>query len=86
VDEVYGFDPNELDMADWVATKGPITIGVNVTKGMFNYRSGVLSPTPYECAYESLGSHAMAVIGYGSLNGEDYWLLKVSFYSYYLPW
>lgn len=32
VDEVYGFDPNESDMADWVATKGPITIGVNVTK------------------------------------------------------
>ncbi|KAI6191935.1 hypothetical protein M3Y97_00281700 [Aphelenchoides bicaudatus] len=78
VDEVYGFDPNENDMADWIATKGPITIGVNVTKGMFSYRSGVFSPTPEECRYQSLGSHAMAVIGYGTLKGEDYWLLKNS--------
>lgn len=27
VDEIYSFDGNEDEMADWVATKGPITIG-----------------------------------------------------------
>lgn len=27
VDEVYQFDGDEEDMADWVANKGPITIG-----------------------------------------------------------
>jgi len=78
VNEVYSFDRNESDMADWVSSKGPITIGVNVTKEMFSYRSGVFNPTREDCAYNSLGSHAMVVIGYGTQNGEDYWLLKNS--------
>jgi hypothetical protein len=43
-------------MADWVASKGPITIGVNVTNEMFSYRSGVFNPTAYDCAYKSLGT------------------------------
>ncbi|CAD5233487.1 unnamed protein product [Bursaphelenchus xylophilus] len=78
VDEIYSFDGDEEEMADWVATKGPITIGVNVTRGMFAYKSGVFDPTPEDCAQNSLGSHAMAVIGYGTQNGERYWLLKNS--------
>lgn len=78
VDEVYGFDRNEEEMADWVSSKGPITIGVNVTKEMFSYRGGVFNPTDYDCAYKSLGSHALAVVGYGTQNGENYWLLKNS--------
>lgn len=45
---------------------------------MFAYRGGVLNPSAEDCAYRSLGSHAMAIIGYGELNGESYWLLKNS--------
>ena len=57
--------------------------GVNVTKGMYHYSSGVFSPTPEDCAHNSLGSHAMTVVGYGEMNGETYWLLKNSWGSSY---
>ncbi|CAD5230537.1 unnamed protein product [Bursaphelenchus okinawaensis] len=78
VDQIYTFDGDEEEMADWVATKGPITIGVNVTRGMFAYKSGVFDPTEFDCTTNSLGSHALAVIGYGVEKGQKYWLLKNS--------
>ncbi|KAI6209675.1 hypothetical protein M3Y96_00245900 [Aphelenchoides besseyi] len=78
IDEMYGFDRNEDDMADWVATKGPISVGLNVIKEMFEYKGGVFDPSPEDCAQRSLGSHALAIVGYGQMNGEDYWLMKNS--------
>uniref|UniRef100_A0A7E4V527 Pept_C1 domain-containing protein n=1 Tax=Panagrellus redivivus TaxID=6233 RepID=A0A7E4V527_PANRE len=72
------FPLDESYLADWVAANGPVTIGVNVTRGMFAYKSGVFAPTAEDCAHKSLGSHALAVVGYGEENGDTYWLLKNS--------
>uniref|UniRef100_A0A0M3IAW1 Pept_C1 domain-containing protein n=1 Tax=Ascaris lumbricoides TaxID=6252 RepID=A0A0M3IAW1_ASCLU len=69
---------NEDAMADFVFYRGPISVGINVTKEFFHYRSGVFTPKKEDCEEDSQGSHAVAVVGYGSQNGEDYWLIKNS--------
>ncbi|VDM40929.1 unnamed protein product [Toxocara canis] len=69
---------NEEAMADFVYYKGPISVGINVTKELFHYRSGVFAPKAEDCEGNSQGSHALAVVGYGTQNGEDYWLIKNS--------
>jgi C1A family cysteine protease len=74
---------NEDSIADWVAEHGPVSIGVNVTRGMYQYASGVFNPSINDCAYHSLGSHAMIIVGYGEMNGETYWILKNSWASSY---
>ena len=52
-------------------------------KEIFYYSSGVFSPSAEDCAYNSLGSHAMLVVGYGIQNGEPFWLLKNSWGEHY---
>ncbi|KAE9552501.1 hypothetical protein FO519_004281 [Halicephalobus sp. NKZ332] len=74
---------DEDSLANWLVNHGPFSIGVNVTKGMYQYSSGVFSPSQEDCAFNSLGSHAMTVVGYGEMNGETYWLLKNSWGSSY---
>ncbi|KAI6226406.1 Acl-12 [Aphelenchoides fujianensis] len=61
VDALFGFEGDEEAMADWVATRGPISVGVNVTREMFAYKGGVFAPSAEDCARRSLGSHALAV-------------------------
>lgn len=51
---------------------------MNVTRGMFAYKSGVFDPTYEDCSQKSMGSHALAIIGYGTENGVPYWILKNS--------
>ncbi len=51
---------------------------MNVTKSMFNYKSGIFNPSPEDCEQHSVGSHALAVVGYGKLNDVPYWLVKNS--------
>uniref|UniRef100_A0AC34F487 Uncharacterized protein n=1 Tax=Panagrolaimus sp. ES5 TaxID=591445 RepID=A0AC34F487_9BILA len=74
---------DEDHLADWVAEHGPVSFGVNVTRGMYQYSSGVFNPSPDECAHHSIGSHAMIIVGYGEMNGDTYWLIKNSWASSY---
>jgi len=59
-----------------VATIGPMSVGIDASHSSFqSYESGVYyeakcSPTHYD--------HAVTVVGYGSENGTDYWLVKNS--------
>uniref|UniRef100_A0A7E4UMN0 Pept_C1 domain-containing protein n=1 Tax=Panagrellus redivivus TaxID=6233 RepID=A0A7E4UMN0_PANRE len=43
---------------------------------MFAYKSGVFNPSKLECEKHRIGDHVFAIIGYGTENKEDYWLLK----------
>ncbi|WKX92829.1 hypothetical protein Q1695_010678 [Nippostrongylus brasiliensis] len=72
---------NEDIIADWIAANGPATFGMNVTKAMYSYRSGVFSPSKEDCEKHSLGSHALTFIGYGTENGQPFWLVKNSWGS-----
>ncbi|KAL6729859.1 hypothetical protein Aduo_000874 [Ancylostoma duodenale] len=72
---------NEEVVADWIAANGPATFGMNVTKALYSYRSGVFTPSREDCEEHSLGSHALTIVGYGTEGGRPYWLVKNSWGS-----
>jgi len=80
IDRVINLGGDEQYYADYLFKNGPIAIGMmNVTLSLYSYRSGVFSPSIYACAEESIGMHALAVVGYGTLNGTiPYWVVKNS--------
>ncbi|CAJ0574217.1 unnamed protein product, partial [Mesorhabditis spiculigera] len=78
IDDYQMLSKDEGLVADWVAANGPVSFGMKVTKDLFHYKSGVFRPNPDACAHESQGSHALTIVGYGSENGQDYWLVKNS--------
>ncbi|XP_076151643.1 digestive cysteine proteinase 1-like [Alosa pseudoharengus] len=58
-----------------VALLGPISVTVDAGHDSFqSYQSGVYD----EPSCQSTGSHAMLVVGYGTEDGQDYWLVKNS--------
>ncbi|XP_053365296.1 digestive cysteine proteinase 2-like [Clarias gariepinus] len=67
-------DENALQEA--VATIGPISVAINTEQGSFQlYASGVYEEP--KCSSTNL-THAVLVVGYGTENGKDYWLVKNS--------
>jgi len=68
-------DENALKQA--VATIGPISVAISVDNAWANYKSGVF--TDNKCPNtENKLDHAVLVVGYGSENGQDYWIVKNS--------
>uniref|UniRef100_A0A914I7Q8 Peptidase C1A papain C-terminal domain-containing protein n=1 Tax=Globodera rostochiensis TaxID=31243 RepID=A0A914I7Q8_GLORO len=68
----------------FVDEKGPVSFGMNVTKGMFHYVGGIFSPTVDDCALHSMGRHALEVVGFGEDakgGGTPFWILKNSWGS-----
>ena len=61
-------------MQQEIMTNGPIQVAFNVYKSFMSYKSGVYKHT----TGQALGGHAVELIGYGTENGEDYWLVKNS--------
>ncbi|XP_017077676.1 procathepsin L-like [Drosophila eugracilis] len=58
-----------------VATLGPLACTVSVTDTLKNYKRGIYDND--ECNQGEL-NHAILVVGYGSENGLDYWIVKNS--------
>lgn len=55
-------------------TNGPLYVAFSVYGDFETYRSGVYKHT----TGDFLGGHAVEMIGWGSENGQDYWLIKNS--------
>ncbi|KAK1795199.1 hypothetical protein P4O66_010372 [Electrophorus voltai] len=73
----YTFLPygDEEALKQAVATIGPIAVAIDATHPLFiMYRSGVYNDR--SCSQHV--NHAVLVVGYGTLNGQDYWLVKNS--------
>ncbi|XP_052652929.1 cathepsin S-like isoform X2 [Harpia harpyja] len=64
---------NEATLKDAVANVGPISVSIDASQPtFFLYKPGVY----HDPNCSQVVNHAVLIIGYGSLDGEDYWLVK----------
>ncbi|XP_058862393.1 procathepsin L-like [Acipenser ruthenus] len=59
-----------------VARVGPVAVGIDATRFSFHHYRGGLYYEPL-CSSKKL-NHAVLVVGYGTENGHDYWIVKNS--------
>ena len=66
---------NESSLLEAVTTVGPISVSIDASNITFHhYSDGVY----YNPVCSTKLDHAVLVVGYDTLNGEDYWLVKNS--------
>ena len=69
---------DEVALKQAVATVGPIAVSIDASKNSFmQYSSGVYYEPLCSSSQRNL-DHAVLVVGYGTHNGRDYWLVKNS--------
>merc|ERR1712187_120951 len=64
------------NMQKEIMTNGPIQVAFKVFKSFMTYKSGVYKKHFWEFLPE--GGHAVKIVGWGTENGEDYWLVANS--------
>ena len=67
---------DETAIAETLVQVGPLSAAVNAALLQF-YWGGIYDPYDYWCDPESL-DHAVLLVGYGSEDGKDYWIVKNS--------
>ena len=65
---------SEEALKNAVATVGPVAVAIHALNNLGSYRSGVY----YDPTCTGGRNHAVLVVGYGTENGMDYWLVKNS--------
>jgi len=74
---------SELALQDAVATFGPVSVAIDAAHPEFEYySSGVYYNPNCKNDVDSL-DHEVLVVGYGTDNGQDYWLVKNSWSTYW---
>jgi len=61
-------------MMQEIFNHGPIVTGFTVYEDFMTYKSGIYQHT----TGKMMGGHAVRIIGFGSENGVDYWLVANS--------
>jgi len=84
--QVTGFNSiatgDESALAQTSATAGPISISINVQLSLVFYDSGVYFDPMCTNGIDTL-DHAVLLIGYGTDMGQDYWLVKNSWSTFW---
>ena len=74
----------EDDLKKAVASFGPVAVGIDASSSSFTYFGEGIYDNPL-CGVKNDISHAVLVVGYGTENGLDYWLIKNRYPSQSLP-
>jgi cathepsin F len=69
-------DMDENEMKDMLANTGPLAIALNADILML-YNDGVIEASAADCDPAGL-NHGVTLVGYGSEDGKDYWIVKNS--------
>lgn len=70
---------DEQKLLHAVATRGPVSVAFYTLSSFFSYKDGVYDEP--NCVSYSL--HAVLIVGFGTENGKDYWLVKNSWSPYW---
>lgn len=79
IDSWMKISTNETDIKTSVYELGPLSVLMDAT-GLQHYKSGIWDPkdgSVFGCSNTDL-DHAVLIVGYGTQNNTDYWLVKNS--------
>jgi cathepsin F len=68
---------DEGDIKRILLEKGPLSVAFNAETGLYNYLGGIVDFDKQEDCPAVL-NHAVLLVGYGTENGKDYWIVKNS--------
>jgi len=70
---------SEVDIATALYSYGPLAVAINATPLQY-YTSGIINLSSAYCSPSAL-DHAVVIVGYGSSNGLNYWIVRNSWGS-----
>ena len=66
---------SERRLASAVASIGPVSVAIDATESLVAYSGGIYYEN--QCSRRAdWANHAVLVVGYGTENGQDYWIVK----------
>ncbi|CAE7882537.1 cfaD, partial [Symbiodinium sp. KB8] len=75
---------DETALMQAIAEKGPISVSIDASLQSFSYYgSGVFYDPECKNGVNDL-DHSVLAVGYGTENGEDYWLIKNSWSTHWV--
>lgn len=76
----YQVPQDEKSVKEWLFVYGPLYTIFYVASDLYSYSKGVYTDAKNQCAGKSY-NHAVLLVGYGTQDGIDYWLVKNSWGS-----
>ena len=69
---------DEVELVNVIKAIGPVTVTFYAVNNFFSFSSGVYYDTACEGIPSDYLNHAVTAVGYGTLNGLDYYVIKNS--------
>ena len=74
---------DESTVKNILLAKGPLSIGIDASLSSFSFYShGIYDDPQCKNGVDDL-DHSVLLVGYGTLSGTDYWLVKNSWSTYW---